>query len=174
MRSSNSLFCSDIYQILPHVFVHARDITGRGKRSRMESGGGDGEMCALRSVYVDSSLKYSPLSRVNYYGGHMEGSRQSKTTSESVFSDLIHIWHSDTSMKSSMRCSSNCVLVRHCEALMRRVNTETDPSVTVLHLPPINQSPLVNSGSDVTLTTVPIQCVVIKVHYLKPKPMYFL
>ncbi|KAK2905207.1 hypothetical protein Q8A67_007006 [Cirrhinus molitorella] len=105
--------------ILPHQIDHPKDLTGRGKRSRMESGGGVGEMCTLRSVYVDSSLEYSPLSRVNYYGGHMEGSRQ----------------------------------MRHCggETHMRRVNTETDPSFTVFHLPPINQSPLVNSGSDNTL-----------------------
>ncbi|KAF4109440.1 uncharacterized protein KIAA2012 isoform X2 [Onychostoma macrolepis] len=106
--------------MLPHVIDHPKDLNGRGKRSRMESGGGVGEMCTLRSVYVDSSLEYSPLSRVNYYGGHMEGSRQ----------------------------------MRHCggEAHMRRVNTETDPSFTIFHLPPINQSPLVNSGSDITLT----------------------
>ncbi|RXN28053.1 titin-like protein [Labeo rohita] len=106
--------------ILPHQIDHPKDLNGRGKRSRMESGGGVGETCTLRSVYVDSSQEYSPLSRVNYYGGHMEGSRQ----------------------------------MRHCggETHMRRVNTETDPSFTVFHLPPINQSPLVKSGSDITLT----------------------
>ncbi|XP_026074539.1 uncharacterized protein KIAA2012 homolog isoform X2 [Carassius auratus] len=106
--------------ILPHLIDHPQDLSGRGKRSRMESGGGVGEMCALRSVYVDSSLECSPLSRVNYYGGHMEGSRQ----------------------------------MRHCggETHMRRVNIETDPSFTVFHLPPINQSSLVNSSSDITLT----------------------
>uniref|UniRef100_A0A8C2C497 Uncharacterized protein n=1 Tax=Cyprinus carpio TaxID=7962 RepID=A0A8C2C497_CYPCA len=106
--------------ILPHLIDHPKDLNGRGKHSRMESGGGVGEMCTLRSVYVDSSLECSPLSRVNYYGGHMEGSRQMK----------------------------------HCggETHMRRVNIETDPSFTVFHLPPINQSPLVNSSSDITLT----------------------
>ncbi|XP_016424469.1 titin homolog [Sinocyclocheilus rhinocerous] len=106
--------------ILPHLIDHPKDLNNRGKRSRMESGGGVGEMCTLRSVYVDPSLECSPLSRVNYYGGHMEGSRQ----------------------------------MRHCggETHMRRVNIETDPSFTVFHLPPINQSPLVNSSSDITLT----------------------
>ncbi|KTF94702.1 hypothetical protein cypCar_00002087, partial [Cyprinus carpio] len=64
--------------ILPHLIDHPKDLNGRGKHSRMESGGGVGEMCTLRSVYVDSSLECSPLSRVNYYGGHMEGSRQNE------------------------------------------------------------------------------------------------
>ncbi|XP_043104126.1 trichohyalin isoform X2 [Puntigrus tetrazona] len=106
--------------ILSHAIDPRKDVNGRGKRSRMESGGGVAEVCAVRSVCVDSSLEYSPLSRVNYYGGHMEGSRQ----------------------------------MRHCggEAHTRRVNTETDPSFTAFHLPPINQGPLVNSGSDITLT----------------------
>ncbi|KAK7153885.1 hypothetical protein R3I94_007291 [Phoxinus phoxinus] len=106
--------------ILPHLIDHLKDLNGRGKRTRMESGNGVAETCPLRSVYVDSSLEYSPLSRVNYYGGHMEGSRQT----------------------------------RHCggETHERRVNIETDPSFTVFHLPPINQSPLVNSDSDITST----------------------
>lgn len=186
---SFSLFCSDIYQILSHVIDHPKDLNGRGKHSRMESGGGVGEMCTLRSVYVDSSLEYSPHSRVNYYGGHMEGSRQSKTRSESVFSDhlksiksiydiQIQTWSHKWDVLQTV-----FALVRHCggEAHMRRVNTETDPSFTVFHLPPITQSPLVNSGSDITLTMVRIQFVVIKVQkyvwrhiYLNPKPMYFL
>ncbi|CAM4605138.1 unnamed protein product [Leuciscus chuanchicus] len=106
--------------ILPHLIDHLKDLNGRGKRTRMESGNGVAETCPLRSVYVDSSLEYSPLSRVNYYGGHMEGSRQ----------------------------------MRHCggETHERRVNIETDPSFTVFHLPPINQSPLVNSDSENTST----------------------
>lgn len=79
------LFYFDIRQILPHLTDRPKDLNGRGKRSRVEGGSAVGETTStLRSVYVDSSLDYSPLSRVNYYGGHMEGSRQSKTN-KSVF-----------------------------------------------------------------------------------------
>lgn len=167
---SFSLFCSDIYQILPHLIDHPKDLNGHGKHSRMESGGGVGEMCTLRSVYVDSSLECSPLSRVNYYGGHMEGSRQSKTRTKSVFSDhlksiksrydiQIQAWSHKSDVLQTV-----FVLVKHCggETHMRRVNIETDPSFTVFHLPPINQSPLVNSSSDITLTMVRIQYLAIQ------------
>ncbi|XP_051998755.1 uncharacterized protein LOC127655151 [Xyrauchen texanus] len=96
------------------------DLNGHGKRSLIEIGNGVGETCTLKSVYVDPSLENSPLSRINYYGGYMEGFRQ----------------------------------MRHCggETFVRRVNTETDYSSNIFHLPSINQSPLVNSGSDSILT----------------------
>lgn len=62
-----------------------------------------------------------------------------------------------------MFCKTVFALVRHCggETHERRVNIETDPSFTVFHLPPINQSPLVNSDSDNTSTMVRIRYLVI-------------
>ncbi|XP_073668095.1 uncharacterized protein KIAA2012 homolog isoform X2 [Paramisgurnus dabryanus] len=92
--------------ILPHLTDHPKDPNGHEKHRLMKNMSGVGEMCTLRSVYVDSYLDSCPLSRLNYYGGHMEGFRQ----------------------------------IRHCggETKVRRVTTETDPSLTNSYLPPIN------------------------------------
>nr|XP_055072213.1 trichohyalin [Misgurnus anguillicaudatus] len=92
--------------ILPHLTDHPKDPNGHEKHRLMKNMSGVGEMCTLRSVYVDSSLDSCPLSRLNYYGGHMEGFRQIR------------------------RCGG--------ETKVRRVTTETDPSLTTSYLPPIN------------------------------------
>ncbi|XP_057184212.1 uncharacterized protein LOC130550728 isoform X2 [Triplophysa rosa] len=63
-------------QILPDFIDHTRDLNGRKKLGLVENKNDVGEMCTLRSVYVDSSLESCPLSRLNYYGGHMEGFHQ--------------------------------------------------------------------------------------------------
>lgn len=49
-----------------------------------------------------------------------------------------------------------CLLVRHCggETQMKKVTTETDPSLTISHLPPINTNPTVNPSSD--FSTLPM------------------
>ncbi|TRY66607.1 hypothetical protein DNTS_025350, partial [Danionella cerebrum] len=62
--------------IFPHLSNQTNTHNSHGRCSWRENGGAEREKSILRSVCVDSSLDYSPLSRVNYYGGHMEGSPQ--------------------------------------------------------------------------------------------------
>ncbi|XP_056610553.1 uncharacterized protein LOC130427264 isoform X2 [Triplophysa dalaica] len=108
--------------IVPDFIDHTRDLNGSKKLSLVENKSDVGEMCTLRSVNVDSSLESCPLSRLNYYGGHMEGFRQ----------------------------------IRHCggETQVRRVTADTDPSLTIYHLPPIETNPMVNSASDFSTLTM--------------------